>query len=76
MTGLKFCCFLNPLPNNKTLDMTKLKAFADNKLNIARMMTSLLDKAENSVGKRRKCWLPQCFPKPSSLRSLKVRIVR
>ena len=39
------------LPNNKILDMTKLEAFADNKLHIARMMTSLLDRVENTVGK-------------------------
>ena len=28
---------LNPLPNEKTLDVTKLKAFADDKLNVAKM---------------------------------------
>ena len=27
----------NPLPNDKILDMTKLKAFADDKLNVAKM---------------------------------------
>ena len=29
---------LNPLPNNKIMDVTKLKAFADGTLNVARMM--------------------------------------
>ena len=28
---------LNPLPNDKFLDGTKLKVFADNKLNVAEM---------------------------------------
>ena len=36
--GIKFWeQFFNPLTNNKTLDMTKLKAFADDKLNVAEM---------------------------------------
>ena len=29
---------VNPLPNNKNLDLSKLKAFADNKMNVANMM--------------------------------------
>ena len=31
--------------------MTKLKGFADNKLNVAKMMISLFDGIENTVGK-------------------------
>ena len=37
---------VNPLPNNKILDVTKLKAFADDKLNIDEMMISLFDRVE------------------------------
>ena len=37
------------LPNNKILDMTKLKAFANNKINVAQMMISVFDKVENIV---------------------------
>ena len=44
-------CFYNPLPNDKISDMTKLKAFGDNKLNISKMAISLFDKVENNVGK-------------------------
>ena len=33
----------NPVWTDKILNMTKLKAFADNKLNIAKMIISLLD---------------------------------
>ena len=47
----------SPFPNGKILDVTKLKAFARNKLNIARMIISLFDRVENT-GKSRKCWLP------------------
>ena len=68
---------VNRLPNSKISDMSKLKAFADNKLDVAEMMISLLDVLEKRV-KRRKCWQPaffsfsQCFPKPSSFGSLTV----
>ena len=61
--------------------MTKLKAFADDKLNIVKMAISLFDKVENSVGKGENVGyqyfllLTQCFPKSSSLGSLKVGIV-
>ena len=43
-------CF-NPLSNGKILDMTKLKAFADDKLNVAKMTISLYDTVENTMGK-------------------------
>ena len=38
------------LPNDKILDMTKLKVFADNKLKVAGTMISLYDRVENIVG--------------------------
>ena len=65
----------------KKLDMTKSKAFADDKLNVARMMISLLGRVENTVGKGENAGYQhfllflKCFPKPSSLGSLKVGIV-
>ena len=39
-------------------DVIKLKAFADDRLNVAGMMISILDRVENTVGKKGKCWLP------------------
>ena len=72
---------LNPLPNYKILDVTNLKAFADDKLNVVGMMIPLLDRVENTVGKGGNAGYQhfllflQCFPKPSSLGSLKVGIV-
>ena len=63
---------VNPLPNDKILHMTKLKAFADDKLNYARVMISLLDRVENTVGKGENVGYQhfhlflQFFPKPSS----------
>ena len=62
----------NSFPNDKILDETKLKAHADDKLNVTKMTISLFDGVKNT-GKRRKCLLPafspfpQCFPKTLSL---------
>ena len=51
----------------------KFKAFADNKLNVARKMISVYDMIENMVGKKEKnagyqhfLLLPQCFQKAAS----------
>ena len=43
-------CF-NPFPHGKILDQTKLKAFADDKLNVTKMIISVFDRIENIVGK-------------------------
>ena len=42
---------LNPLSNVKILDMTKLKAFVDDKIKVAKMRISLFDRVDNTVGK-------------------------
>ena len=61
--------------------MTKLKAFADNKINVAQMMVSVLDRIENiaekgeNVGYQHFLLFPQCFQKASFSGSLKVLIV-
>ena len=54
--------FINSLPNDNFLDRTKLKAFAYNKSNLAKMMISVFDRTENIGGKRRECWLPAFSP--------------
>ena len=62
-----------PLPNNNILDVTKLKAFVDNKLNDAEMTIFLHNRVENTVGKggntdyQHFLLFLQCFPKPPSL---------
>ena len=72
----------NPLPDDKILDVIKLKAFPDDNLNVAKMTIPLFDRVENGVGKGENAGyqhfllFPQCFLKPSSLGLLKVRIVR
>ena len=70
----------NSLPNNKILVLTKLKAFADSKFNVAKILISVFDRAINIVGKRENVdyqhflLFPQCFQKLSVLWSLKVGI--
>ena len=62
---------LNPLPDDKILDWSKLKAFADDNLKAAKMMISLYDRVENIVGKKENAGsqhfllFPQCFQKAS-----------
>ena len=40
---------VNSLPNDKILDMTKVKAFADNEINEVQVMISVFDRVENIV---------------------------
>ena len=44
-------CYFNSLPDNNILDVTKLKAFVDNKLNAAEITIFLHNRVENTVGK-------------------------
>ena len=73
--------FINSLPNDKILDWSKLKAFADDKINVNKKLKFGLEKEENFVEKGENAGyqhfllFPQCFQQPSFLGSLKVRIV-
>ena len=71
----------NPFPHDKILDQNKLKAFADDKLNVTKMIISVFDRVENIMGKGDiACTIsfsfsPQCFQKASFLDSSKGVIV-
>ena len=41
----------NTLPKDKVVDQSKLKALADNKMNVARKLKFVLRRVENIVGK-------------------------
>ena len=41
---------INPLPNDKVLDLSKLNAFADDKINFVKMLIWVFDRAGNIVG--------------------------
>ena len=72
---------VNSSPNNKILEWFKLKVFADDKVNVAKMMISFFDREESTVGKGENTGYqhfllsPQCFQYTSSSGSFKVGIV-
>ena len=45
------------LPNDRILDMTKLKALAGDKINVDKMTISVFDRVENIVGKGVFLWI-------------------
>ena len=55
--------FANSLPNDKFLNLSKLKAFADDKYNLKTDI--LFGIGRKHCGKRRKCWLPALSPFPT-----------
>ena len=62
----------NSLPNDKILDRSKFKTFADNKIHVTENFKFVLGRVENTVGKgeiagyQHFLLSPQCFPKGSS----------
>ena len=73
---------VNSLPNDKILDLTKFKAFADDKIILTQKLKFMLEGLENIVGKGENAGyqyfllFQQCFQKLSFPEVLKVRIVR
>ena len=61
---------VNPLPNYKISELSRLKAFADDKSKVIQMAKFVLDKVENIVGKEENAGyqlfllFPKCFPNP------------
>ena len=71
---------LNSLPNDKILDWSKLKASADDKINVTGMLKFLLERLENvgkgeNAGYQHFLLFLQYFQKDSYTGSLKGRIV-
>ena len=72
---------LNSLPNSKTVDQFKLKAFADGKIVVAQKLTIGLESIDNIVGKVENAsyqhflLFPQCFQKATFSGSLIVIFV-
>ena len=63
---LRFLIHLfNPLRNNNILDLFKFKAFADDEINVTKILKFVLGRVKNIVGKRRKCWLLALSPFPT-----------
>ena len=70
---------IKPFPNNKILDRSKLKALADDKIKVLKMIIFVLDRVENIVGKGENAGykhfllFPQCFQKVYFLGVVKSR---
>ena len=68
-------------PNNKSLDQSKLKAFAEDKINMNENRNFFFQKAKNIVGKGENAGyqhfllFPKCFQKISFTGLIKVGIV-
>ena len=69
----------NSLPNDKILDRSKLKAFADDKINVTEKLKFVLGRIENILGKGENAGyqhfllFPKCFQKPPFFRVVKSR---
>ena len=61
----------NSLPDDKILDLSKLKAFADDKINLTQNFKFVLERIENIAGKGENAGyqhfllFPQCFQRAS-----------
>ena len=79
MVGKKLS--FNFLLNDNFLDLTKFKAFTDDKYYVAKIIISVFDRVENIVRKGENAgyqhflFSPHCFQKTFFSRSLKVGIV-
>ena len=75
------CSRVYSLPNDKFLDLSKLKAFADDKINVTEKLKFVFGIVENIVRKGENAGyqhfllFPQCFQKALYTGSLKVVIV-
>ena len=72
---------VNSLLNDKMLDWSKFKAFADDRIKVNEQLKFGLGRVEYILGKGESAGyqhfllFPECFQKPPSLRSLKAWIV-
>ena len=63
------CLHFNSLPNDKIINRSRFKAFADDNLNMAKMTKFFFDRVENIAGKGENAGhqpflpFPQCFQK-------------
>ena len=66
-TVSKWCIreWVYSLPHNKSVDLSKSKGCEEVNLYMATVNESLFDRLENTVGIRRKCWLPVFSPFPT-----------
>ena len=79
--SIKNTLWFNPLPDNKISEWSKLRAFADDKLNVTENIKVVFRRIEKIVGKEENAGqqhfflCPQCFQKGFSSSKSKVVIV-
>ena len=71
---------IHSLPNDKILDWSKVNIFADDKINVTKNLKFALGRVVNIAEKDNVCYqhfllFQNCFQKPPSFGSLKVRIM-
>ena len=49
--SISLCTKINSLPNDKIVDWSKMKAFADDKIHVTEKLKLVLERLENIVGK-------------------------
>ena len=67
---------INTLPNDKILDVTKLKAFADDRINVVQMIITVFVRLENILGKGENAGYQHFFKRLLLSGSLKDVIVQ
>ena len=60
-----FIPLIKSIPNDKILDWSEFKAFADDKIDANEKISILFGKGGKHCEKRRKCWLPAFSPFPT-----------
>ena len=71
--------YINSSPNDKNVDLSKLKVFPDDNLNVVQRMKFVFDRVENILGRRENVGFqhlllfPHCFPKGFFLNVVKTR---
>ena len=64
---------LNPFPHDKILNQTNMKAFADNKIVIKKLIISVFDRVEKHCGKGRNCLYKQFLLFPERFQKTSFR---
>ena len=64
---------INSLPNDKFFDLSQLKAFSDEKMNVIETLKFALGRVENIMGKGENAPFPLMFSKGFFLRVIKSR---
>ena len=64
------------LPNDKIFDWFKLKAFADDKMNVIKRIEMCFRMDRKHCGKRRKRWFPAFSPFPMFSKGFFLRVVK